>query len=198
MKKIMFADRFALTQAVLNGTKTQTRRLVSLTLHRRIGNELVEIEPNNILLDNERGWAFELDGKTYPLPKGNHPNYQVGEIVAVAQDYNTIGKPQRDECNREVAGNTNKMFVKPEMMPHQIRITDIRFEWLQDITDEDCLKEGIKVVETPSSRAYSFGCRPEMFATPREAYAHLIDKIGGRGMWESNPYVFVYDFELVK
>ena len=198
MKKIMFSDRFALTQAVLNGTKTQTRRLVSLTLHRRIGNELVEIEPNNILLDNERGWAFELDGKTYPLPKGNHPNYQVGEIVAVAQDYNTIGKPQRDECNRDVAGNTNKMFVKPEMMPHQIRITGIRVQRLQDITDEECAKEGIRVGETTSAFWDERLKDTRFYPLPREAYADLIDRISGRGTWESNPYVFVYDFELVK
>ena len=90
MKKIMFADRFALTQAVLNGTKTQTIRLVSLTLHRRIGSEFIEIETDNILFDNEKGWAFELDGKTYPLPKENHPNYQIGEIVAVAQSYERV------------------------------------------------------------------------------------------------------------
>lgn len=198
MKKIMFADRFALTQAVLNGTKTQTRRLVSLTLHRRIGNELVEIEPNNILLDNERGWAFELDGKTYPLPKGNHPNYQVGEIVAVAQDYNTIGKPQRDECNRDVAGNTNKMFVKPEMMPHQIRITNLRVQRLQDITDEECAKEGVRVGETTSSFWDERLKDTRFYPSPREAYADLIDRISGRGTWESNPYVFVYDFELIK
>ena len=34
--------------------------------------------------------------------------------------------------------------------------------------------------------------------TPREAYAVLIDLISGKGTWLSNPFVFVYDFELVK
>lgn len=29
-------------------------------------------------------------------------------------------------------------------------------------------------------------------------YAELIDKVSGKGTWESNPYVFVYDFELIK
>lgn len=199
MKKIMFADRFALTQAVLNGTKTQTRRLVSLTLHRRIGSEFIKIEPNNILLDNEGRWAFELDGKTYPLPKQNHPKYQIGEIVAVAQDYNTIGKPQRDECNRDVAGNTNKMFVKPEMMPHQIRITNLRVQRLQDITDEECAKEGIRVRKNKKPTFWDELTKDaRIYLTPRAAYAELIDRISGRGTWEINPYVFVYDFELVK
>ena len=38
----------------------------------------------------------------------------------------------------------------------------------------------------------------ELSTTPREAYAALIDKISGKGTWASNPYVFVYEFELVK
>ena len=28
-------------------------------------------------------------------------------------------------------------------------------------------------------------------------YSVLIDKISGKGTWESNPYVFVYDFKLI-
>ena len=70
--------------------------------------------------------------------------YKVGEIVAVAQSYNSF---YNDECNPNLfpngAGWTNKMYVKPELMPHQIRITNVRAEQLQDISDEDCLKEGI-------------------------------------------------------
>lgn len=147
----------------------------------------------------------------------NRTPYRIGEIVAVAQSYERVyaemiedwskhhyHAPREDAAEKfkrdfeNTSGWDNKMFVRADIMTHQIRITNLRVQRLQDITDEDCLKEGIKVVETPSSRAYSFGCRPEMFATPREAYAHLIDKIGGRGTWESNPYVFIYDFELVK
>ena len=213
MKKIMFADRFALTQAVLNGTKTQTRRLVSLTLHRRIGSEFIEIEPDNILFDNEKGWAFELDGKTYPLPKGNHPNYQIGEIVAVAQSYvdagisvQTLAKlsaqehpvTQRSNFLKKVSGWDNKMFVRADLMPHQIRITNLRVQRLQDITDEECAKEGIRVGETTSSFWDERLKDTRFYPSPREAYADLIDRISGRGTWESNPYVFVYDFELVK
>lgn len=34
--------------------------------------------------------------------------------------------------------------------------------------------------------------------TPREAFAALIDKVSGKGTWESNPYVWAYEFELMK
>ena len=192
MKKIMFDDRFALTQAVLNGTKTQTRRIV----------------PQKEI-DNYEDWLDEVTSisttgcgavryETLIERLLNRTPYRIGEIVAVAQDYNTIGKPQRDECNRDVAGNTNKMFVKPEMMPHQIRITNLRVQRLQDITDEECAKEGIRVGETISSFWDERLKDTRFYPSPREAYADLIDRISGRGTWESNPYVFVYDFELVK
>lgn len=95
------------------------------------------------------------------------------------------------------------MFVKPELMPHQIRITDVRVERLQDISDEDCLKEGIApMIVGCEYYVFSFIDKEKGrfldYKTPREAYAALIDKVSGKGTWESNPYVFVYDFELVK
>lgn len=34
--------------------------------------------------------------------------------------------------------------------------------------------------------------------TPQEAFAHLINKVSKKDVWSENPYVFVYDFELVK
>ena len=90
------------------------------------------------------------------------------------------------------------MFVKPEMIPHQIRITNLRVQRLQDITDEECAKEGVRVGETTSSFWDERLKDTRFYPSPREAYAELIDRISGRGTWESNPYVFVYDFELVK
>ena len=137
---------------------------------------------------------------------------EVGEIVAVAQSYKDIfsafsqyHNPQLNISVKnptDTAGWNNKMFVKAEAMPHQIRITNVRIEHLQDISDNDCLAEGIEF----DGKAQSFYCgmnistnaKNWLGCTPREAYAALIDKINGKGTWESNPYVFVYEFELVK
>lgn len=41
------------------------------------------------------------------------------------------------------------------------------------------------------------GNEDDGFDTPREAFAALIDKVSGKGTWESNPYVFVYEFKLI-
>lgn len=93
------------------------------------------------------------------------------------------------------------MFVKAELMPHRIRITNIRAERLQYITDEECLAEGIMLQHNVGHKGVTYSYIPyeqPLYSTPREAYAALIDKISGKGTWASNPYVFVYEFELIK
>ncbi len=140
-----------------------------------------------------------------------HTRYKVGEVVAVAQSYKDAGVnylPEEDDefgCYNfpaeQTNGWTNKMFVRADLMPHQIRITNVRVERLQDISDEDCIKEGIWMAENVGFQGVSYWypnlCNSK-FKTPREAYAALIDRISGKGTFESNPYVFVYEFELIK
>lgn len=50
----------------------------------------------------------------------------------------------------ESAGWTNKMFVRANLMKRHIRITDVKVERLRDISEEDCLKEGIIFIESAS------------------------------------------------
>lgn len=201
----MFNDKNGLTQAVLEGRKTQTRRIITypktfkgknvcgLWVYRwKVDGAITEI----CMYDEDE---ISIDGGQI-LPK-----YKVGEIVAVAQSYNSF---YNDECNPNLfpngAGWTNKMYVKPELMPHQIRITNVRAEQLQDISDEDCLKEGIIKGKVGSEDTHFMDAyyiptlKTDPFCTPQGAYSYLIDKISGKGTWENNPYVFVYDFELVK
>lgn len=80
-------------------------------------------------------------------------------------------------------------------------MTDLKVERLQDISDEDCIKEGVLYSD---KYAMPYGISDSKapngvffyYSTPREAYADLIDRISGRGTWQSNPFVFAYDFEL--
>lgn len=181
MRKILFSDRYGLTKAVLEGSKTMTRRIV----------------PQEVVSLCERGMYEMALGST---------KYKVGEVVAVAQSY----KELLEECGGRVspfvakAGYMNKMFVRAELMPHQIRITNIRIERLQDISNEDCMKEGImegEFMNTWDTFYYDeWGDVPNhiTFKTPLNAFAALIDKVSGKGTWASNPWVFVYEFELVK
>lgn len=208
MKKIIFNDRYGLTQAVLDGRKTMTRRIIkpkygcsieSVTSNGRkiyyFKNKSVNVHGciNGVSVSNFDGFVLEK------------ARYQVGEVVAIAQSYkdcgNTILKKWGHSTDiallglKKLAGWNNKMFVKAKLMPHHIRITNIRVERLQDITDEDCLREGIFNTR-PTSAMFGWNF-DTYFNTPREAFSVLIDKVSGKGTWALNPYVFVYEFELV-
>ena len=207
-KKIMFNDKYLLTQAVLNGTKTMTRRKFTLTLDKDVEGKLIRVYPSKVFFDNGK-WLFDYDGRIYNLPKENYPRYGVGDVVAIAQSYKNIAS-NRDEADTVLdlykignnfltmdemgAGWNNKMFVRADLMPHHIKITNVKIERLRDISEEDALREGI--FELAFSYYLPSGFR-KPFNMPREAFAHLIDKISGKGTWESNPWVVAYSFELV-
>ena len=194
MKRISFKDSggLNLTQAVLSGRKTMTRRAVV---------EQVEVDAM-VYADGKS--EFTRVKFEYVL---KHSPYKVGEIVAIQQAYKDIptiivNRSYDYHVLSKSAGWRNKMFVKAELMPHHIRITNVRVELLQDISDEDCLREGvIKKLGFFTMGVlihnYTFrGCNSS-YQNPRAAFAALIDKVSGRGTWDSNPLVFVYSFERV-
>lgn len=201
MKKIMFNDKYGLTQAVLDGRKTMTRRII---------NQRTE------------GWLRMQYDERYDDWHRRSP-YMYLETLAIAQSYRSIlqNTSLRDfVCQIEYDGELfidefenitdgkgfkNKMFVKAKYMPHHIKISDIRVERLQDISNEDCLREGVRLWEdavpeyqsNPLGKLYEIAGRRDRYKTPREAFAALIDNVSGKGTWERNPLVWVYEFELV-
>lgn len=191
MKKIMFNDKYCLTQAVLNGTKTMTRRAVRRSLQDEYDSWYEDF------LYKPVGEEKYLSVEEYVSKR---TAYKVGEIVAIAQSYHNLNKsgytaPEwLDHVCESSAGYENKMFVRADLMPHHIRITDVKVERLQDISDEECLREGIKQVNFIH---YAFKNSSLLYLYPREAFAELIDEVCGRGTWESNPLVVAYSFELV-
>lgn len=175
MKRILFNRKFGLLDAVLKLHKTQTRR---------------------ICLDQIN-------------PTANKSKWHIGEVVAISQPYKDIlssaycDKYELDKLTH-TKGWSNAMFTKADLMPHHIKITGIKVERLQDISDEDCLKEGIYRLDSANGSggiAYSFVNAPDkrhigLYDTPREAFAALISKVSGKGTWERNPFVWVYEFKL--
>ena len=194
----MFNDRIKLTAAVLEGQKTMTRRVIKcpknyddFKVYKTAYGE------HRFLLFDAAGFLVdEIDWRELA-------RYQVGEIVAIAQPYkevcyspsvqetveNKLGMSAEDS-----AGWNNKMFVKADLMPHHIKITGIKVERLQDISEDDCLKEGIKRCNL--NKKFAFDDK-RAYNTAREAFAALIDKVSGKGTWQSNPWCFCYEFKLI-
>lgn len=205
MQKIMFNDQYELTKAVLEGRKTQTRRICKYSRPNESYDIVFPIfEPKDY--DNKGNntsalnYAFGWRNDEGMFTGWNKPHYKVGEIVAIAQRYADINIEPFPFCE---AGWRNKMRVKADLMPHQIKITNVRIQHLQDISEDDCLAEGVYKgqcgsIDTHLMDAYYYRGNIQPYCTPREAYAALIDKVSGKGTWEHNPWVFVYEFELVK
>lgn len=213
-KKIMFNDKYSLTQAVLDGRKTMTRRIIKcprtfkgewvagFNIHRRHSDKKIV------------GWPCMYDADEREFDMGEiFPKYKVGEVLSIAQSYESLGMNPEIALNdrdgigfytktKFAPGWKNKMFVRADLIPHHIRITNIKIERLQDISDEDCLKEGIvQKFDADGTPRYRVPCEKHTWAyatdSARDAYHFLIDKVSGKGTWESNPYVFVYEFELI-
>lgn len=215
----MFNDRYGLTQAVIKGRKTMTRRL-------EFDDKLQKIIADSDSYYYDDGYlVFATQGVDIHHVK---TRYKIGELIAIAESYFyvrniVVGQEYNDRLCKayriehtddvvKLAGWSNKEFVRADLMPHRIRITGIKCERLQDISDAGCMKEGVvggiigyyvpgikckdwskeSYVDTEDGRTW------KLFPTPREAFASLIDKVSGRGTWKRNPWVVVYEFELVK
>ena len=206
MKKIIFSDDYGLTPAVLNKTKTMLRRSI-MTLAIFNGKDICE---HNVYTNSKGAQCIDLFDREWHIVGHWESMYEVSEIVAVAQPYKDIieylpmysgiildsnGKPLKEYKQ----GWDNSMFVEPNLMPHHIRITDVKVERLQDISDEDILCEGIRKVYDNKAHYYVYKYLSDghIFYTSREAFTSLINKIMGEGIWDSNPWVVVYEFALI-
>ena len=220
MKKIMFKDRYGLTDRVLSGAKTQTRRIIPQVVidFPRSGR----VKVNNIHLEHQLLMMDLSNVLNEPYicaaPKKYQSRYEEGEEVAIGMSYEdayAVGDIDIDDWIDTVehanggidycllAGCDNKMFTKADLMPARIRIKHFWLQRLQDISEADCIAEGVvktKYRDFPQEMYLPYiGCKEsEMSWTPQGAFQILIDKVSGRGTWDRNPWVYAYQFELIK
>ena len=85
-----------------------------------------------------------------------------------------------------------------------LEITDVRVERVQDISDASALAEGVLELSNCMPPNYDtnakqyYAARTVGFESPRKAFAHLWDSIcSEKYPWESNPWVWVYEFRRI-
>lgn len=231
MDKFMFNERFGLQQAVFDRLKTDTRRIEKclsvLPTEFGEGEYVVPHLENGKFIVRKYWQGALLD--TYTIV----PKFKVGDVVAIAQRYKELGytgfivekgKPVQVEKSK---GWSNKMFVKAELMQRHVEITNVRLQRLQDISEEDCRKEGIIPVTWRQYHKQDWNdLSPQRYTdhnvwtlpkfregiedpwaesdpdeymaeTAKVAFAVLIFKLMGRKVWDSNPWVLVYSFKLL-
>jgi hypothetical protein len=208
MKGICFIE--PLFNKVVAGQKTQTRRMIKSST----GFFNVESTKDGVIQDI---WKCDADGSNGDDLIPVKPKYKLGETVYLKEPYSYLslnnqepvliykyGEDYSDVEELSPIKWSNKLFMPQSAARHFIKITGVRAERLQDISNVDCLKEGIQ--EARIIRCdygwYENGLTINGqlngqigWPTPQEAYSVLIDKINGKGTWDSNPWVWVYDFE---
>lgn len=200
MQKIMFNDKYGLTTAVLEGRKTMTRRLAP----EKAAAALDAISPK---------MSFAQMKRITDLVIENYASFKENDVVGIAQPYCDVGitpdtlirSKGKWTPSKETGGWSNKMFVMADHMKHFIRIKRIRVERLWAITNKDCIRDGIRKLESAGNPTH-FTFDGWMFNnkvfrcadTPREAFSALFNKLSGKGAWDRNPWVFVYEFELLR
>lgn len=216
MNKILFNYNYGMEAAAIAGTKTQLRRVIKF---KDFGSRVVRYTP----LPGTKGSArYHLEDGRKVVDYETLSTYRLGEIVAIGQSYADVkayyeGKGLLDGeeykafikevegVNKEYfnAGRKDKFLVKPHLMPHHIQILSVRTQRLQDITEEECLAEGILKEELQGETKYyiedsNTGGRC-YFKTARDAFAFFMSQTekNMRNVWVKNPPVYVYTFETI-
>jgi hypothetical protein len=205
-----------MVQAILEGRKTQTRRVV-------------EPQPR---LHDENNWPWKMTEKEGPVPYDCYFG-QPGDRLWVRETFSNyrgfaedvkpiaplIFKADKDECDQypcdlgdEIVYVSQREPWKPSIhMPKAaariwLEVEEVRVERLHTISMEDAIAEGIHVKYWGGDKTQPYAYRPtvptEPLATdydrkPEESFQKLWQSINGGESWEANPWVWVIKFKVL-
>jgi hypothetical protein len=188
-----------MVRAILDGTKTQTRRIVAdkflgdiaiwsrLTPwhgsdscpYGRAGDQLWVRETHQLDPPDDGTWGYvqwtgckESTWRDIP-PRFQHPRHVL--YAATWKGSELLWRPS--------------IFMPRWASRINLKITNVRAERLQEISEDDAKAEG---TQEPSLVPIIGACWSE-----RDAYAKLWEHINGKGSWVSNPWVWVVSFERI-
>lgn len=163
-KPILFST--PMVQAILEGRKTMTRRIVKgtpLVWLNDFSPEFVADKDNALCPYGQVGdvlWVRE----TWENYQGGY-NYKAGKYGLLGQKWKPSIFMPREAC---------RLFLK---------ITDIKAERLQDISRGDCMGEGCPFPNIAKT------------TDPQKWFSELWQSINGEQSWKDNPWVWVISFE---
>lgn len=193
-----------MVRALLAGTKTQTRRLVrdqsvpgrTLTGFRQHHGREHGYEPRTCPYGarGDRLWVRETWRITDDIAGRDVMEYRAGGTRMVV-DGPAIAHGEHQITSVAVPWRPS-IFMPRWASRITLRVTAVRVERLQDISEDDAKAEG--VVAGEPMPALVNGKRGEVRAfTHRDQYALLWNAINGkRAPWASNPWVWVVMFEV--
>lgn len=224
-----------MVRAILDGKKTQTRRVLKpqppqpedfprspFSLSRSVADGIKMYFQDDYERLPKHPTKYDLIGSVGVVRDAGYPTkykvqFAVGDLLwvketwaetSVAPIVETIDRPwvvYRAADSRTDYGGPwrSSRFMPRRASRITLRVTDVRVQRVQDISEEDAKAEGIRPLRDGSG---TFVGRegPRNLVTPwntaREAFADVWDSINkGRGFdWDANPWVAAYSFEVVR
>jgi len=201
----------SMIQAILDGRKIQTRRIVKTP---KIINQFPDLL-KSVYLDGDGNWIFwssdsndhaSFTKKAYPT--GNNqgikcPYGQAGDRLWVRESFSRgIGSMGESFVYAYRATDSEEFGPwKPSIhMPREacrvlLEITGIRVQRLQDISEEDAIAEGIDVFSYEKA-GLNFEINGQCTRDPIKAFEFLWDSINAKKHpWDANHWVWVIEFK---
>lgn len=175
-----------MVRALLDGTKTQTRRVCKPQPINVSGGV-----PSRALPPRLIGIADPDYGIAYKCPYGKQRDQLwVRETFLKTNPFSdggrhTYGYRATDECEFPGAIWKPSIFMPRAASRITLEINGVRVERLQDITRGDCMAEGCP-----------FPNRAKV-TDPKGWYSDLWTSINGADSWDLNPWVWVIEFKKV-
>ena len=179
-----------MVRAILDGRKTQTRRVIKEKLMRGEGahvNNCPYGKPGDRLWVRET-WQGPLFYDEIP-EDWNSDKYKTPEYCYY--------KASGDSCDFTDSDDNFVERWSPSIhMPRWasrilLEVTNVRVERLQDISEEDAIAEGVD----GENEAAKIGA--EWYEKPKRAYRRLWKSINGTGSWDLNPFCWVIEFKVI-
>lgn len=198
-----------MVRAIISGNKTITRRAVKKS-NTDCTSPLAELDFNDAVRDNIFNVKDQYLKVLRPIDDTMHRvfcKYYIGDIIWVRETWQNHGRPDISESpfiyRADKPDSIAKILPwKPSLfMPKEacrlfLQITSVKVERLQEITNEQALKEGVKVIEKDEAY-FDYLEQAGSYATPRGSFSSLWCKINGQASWDANPYVWVIGFKKI-
>lgn len=199
-RPILFAG--PMVRAIINGEKTVTRRVM-----KPFQVPTLDVDGRwYSVAQRHPKWGFSVDGDTERECANALaaslccPHGTPGARLWVRETYGDAGCRLTYRADLEDGAHCMvKRWIPSIHMPRSasrilLKITAVRVERLQDISDEQALAEGVGVTK------HAVGVKltsPNGESVPRAMFRELWQSINGRESWAANPWVWVVEFRRI-
>jgi hypothetical protein len=209
-KPILFNTE--MVKAILDGRKVQTRRVIPY------GEYLYE-PMNELCIEVAKNYC-DMDKENHPELKKEiikHSRIRIDDVLYVKETFKIVqggsfaifkaGGNKLDISNNEFLKQVDtikwesSIHLTKEYARIFLKVTNVRVERLQDITFEEILKEGIKrKIDLAGCSWYTTDSdKHAAYISPLTPFITFWSSTAKQGYkWKDNPYVFVYEFEVIK